>query len=259
MQVRSFLLPPFVHAPEVEANPEIADLSFTPFGSQQKSETTIQFVVEQPHQSIVLAQNSPTSPPITGIGSTLLLVVLNLISVTVCLLVGLWTYRHFYIVTPSNEAFVRTGGLLDKQRTVILNGGCIIISGFHELTRVPLQEFAIDVDFRGASAVQTQDRLRVNMAAMFYVCVNSDEQDVNTAATCLSKQGQISEDGIRDASIKRLSHALRTAAQQSKLSEIDSDINGFADEVSDLVEPELKKVGLTLNNVALSEIRESDA
>jgi uncharacterized membrane protein YqiK len=212
-------------------------------------------------QSAILAQ-APTSPPVTetlvNMGGTLLIGVAGLVSIIIFLLAALWAYKLFYVITPNNEAFVRTGGLFTKKKSVILNGGCIVLPGFHELTRVPLREISIDVERTGPLAVRTQDYLRANMRVTFYVCINAVELDVSTSAARLSKQGKISEVDIKDALEKRADDAIRAAAKRKSLAEIDSDKLGFADEVLNLIQQDLRKVGLTLNNIAISEIEEND-
>ncbi len=77
--------------------------------------------------------------------------------IVILLLLSIWAHTRVY--TPNNEAFVRTGGIFVKKKTVILNGGCIALPGFHELTRVPLREISIDVERTGKLAVRTQDYL----------------------------------------------------------------------------------------------------
>lgn len=200
----------------------------------------------------------PVGDALSTLGGVAILGAAAVILLVFFSLLGLWTYKLFYVITPNNEAFVRTGGIWNKKKKVILNGGCMVLPGFHELTRVPLREIFIDVERTGTLAVRTQDYLRANMRVTFYVCVNADEQDVSTAAARLSKQGKISEADIKDALEKRADDAIRAAAKKKSLAEIDSDKIGFADEVLNLVEQDLKKVGLTLNNIAISEIEESD-
>ena len=176
----------------------------------------------------------------------------------ILLLISIWAYTRVYVITPNNEAFVRTGGVFIKQKKVVLNGGCIVLPGFHELTRVPLREISIDVERTGNLAVRTQDYLRANMRVTFYVCINANDEDVLVAAARLSKQGRISENDIKEALEKRADDAIRAAAKRKSIAEIDSDKLGFADEVLNLIQQDLKKVGLTLNNIAISEIEESD-
>lgn len=174
------------------------------------------------------------------------------------LLAAVWAYTRVYVITPNNEAFVRTGGVFAKSKTVILNGGCIVLPGFHELTRVPLRELSIDVERTAKLAVRTQDYLRADMRVTFFVCINASQQDVLTAAARLSQQGRITATDIKNALEKRADDAIRAAAKKKSLAEIDSDKLGFAQEVLNLIEPDLKKVGLTLNNIAISEVEESN-
>lgn len=178
--------------------------------------------------------------------------------VILLILVGVWAYTRVYVITPTNEAFVRIGIGSNRKKSVFLNGGCVVLPGFHELTRVPLREISIDVERTGKLAVRTQDYLRANMRVTFYVCVSPNEQDVLTVAARLSRQGRITPEDIKDALEKRADDAIRAAAKRKSLAEIDSDKLGFADEVLNLIQQDLKRVGLTLNNIAISEIEESD-
>jgi uncharacterized membrane protein YqiK len=180
------------------------------------------------------------------------------VSLVLLLLLSLFAYTRVYVVTPNNEAFVRTGGLFTKKKSVILYGGCIVLPGFHQLTRVPLREISIDVERTGKMAVRTKDYLRADIRVTFYVCINASEDDVLTAAARLSQNGtKINPEDIKNALEKRADDAIRAAAKTKDLAEIDSDKLGFAQEVLNLVGTDLKKVGLTLNNIAISEILES--
>ena len=198
---------------------------------------------------------APTVGQLGGLG---VLASSGVVTFIVLLLAAVWAYTRVYVITPTNEAFVKTGGVIRKRKKVILNGGCVVLPGFHELTRVPLREMSIDVERTGKLAVRTQDYLRADMRATFYVCINASEEDVLTAAARLSREGKITPEDIKNALEKRADDGLRAAAKTKTLAEIDSDKLGFAQEVLNLIEPDLKKVGLTLNNLAISEIEESD-
>ena len=198
-----------------------------------------------------------SQPTLTQIGGSL--VFPGIIgSLVLLLLLSVFAYTRVYVITPTNEAFVRTGGIFVKKKTVFLNGGCIVVPGFHELTRVPLREISINVERTGKLAVRTQDYLRANMRVTFYVCISASEEDVKIAAARISRQGKISSEDIKEALETRADDAIRAAAKKKTLAEIDSDKLGFAEEVLNLTQQDLKKVGLTLNNIAISEIEESD-
>ncbi len=207
--------------------------------------------------SVQLAQMGSMAPLAGQVGGFVVFPGL-IVALILLLLASVWAYTRVYVITPTNEAFVRTGGIFIKKKTVILNGGCVVLPGFHELTRVPLREISIDVERAGKLAVRTQDYLRADMRATFYVCINSSEEDVLTAAARLSQAGKITSEDIKNALEKRADDAIRAAAKTKSLAEIDSDKLGFAQEVLNLMQPDLAKVGLTLNNIAVSEIQESD-
>ena len=218
---------------------------------------------DQSHQGILVSTLPTQSSPVgqLGISSNSLPFVGILGSIGILLfllLLSIWIYTRFYVIAPNNEALVRTGGIFKKSKLVILNGGCVVIPGFHEVTRVPLREISIDVVRSGNLAVRTQDYLRANMRVTFYVCIAQEEKDILSAAARLSKQGKISENDIKDAIEKRADDAIRAAAKKKRIAEIDSDKLGFAEAVLNLIQQDLKKVGLTLNNIAISEIEESD-
>ncbi len=213
-------------------------------------------VAEKPVTISPLSQFS-TQPTLAQVGGGLVFpgVIGGLV---VLLLLSIFAYTRIYVITPTNEAFVRTGGVFVKKKTVFLNGGCVVIPGFHELTRVPLREISINVERTGKLAVRTQDYLRANMRVTFYVCISASEEDVQIAAARISRQGRISSEDIKEALETRADDAIRAAAKKKTLAEIDSDKLGFAEEVLNLTQQDLKKVGLTLNNIAISEIEESD-
>ncbi|BFM38690.1 flotillin family protein [Synechocystis sp. LKSZ1] len=215
----------------------------------------------EPQQEILVAQAQPLpTPQDSSLGglNALILFPAVIISVLFLILITIFIYTRFYVIAPNNEAIVRTGGVFKKDQLVILHGGCIVIPGFHEVTRVSLREISIDVVRTGNLAVRTQDYMRANMRVTFYVCINPERNDILTAAARLSKKGQISASEIQEALEKRADDAIRAAAKKKKLAELDSDKLGFADEVLNLIQNDLKKVGLTLNNIAISEIEESD-
>ncbi|MGB5900700.1 MAG: SPFH domain-containing protein [Geitlerinemataceae cyanobacterium] len=202
--------------------------------------------------------SKPTQPTLGLIGGSLTVFAGVFAGIIFLLLLGTIVYSRLYQVTPANEAFVKTGGVIRKQRTVIKHGGCLVLPVFDRLTRVPLKEISIDVERTGKLAVRTQDYLRADMRVTFFVCINAVDEDIKTATERLSQNGKITVEDIKNAIEKRADDAIRAAAKSKKLADIDSDKLGFAQEVLNLIEPDLKKIGLTLNNIAISEIEESN-
>ena len=153
-------------------------------------------VQETSSQSLIIAQ-SPNQPPsqnnasLDNLSPLIVFPTVN-IAVIFLILMAIFLYTRFYVIAPNNEAIVRTGGIFKKEQLVILNGGCIVIPGFHEITRVSLREISIDVVRAGNLAVRTQDYMRANMRVTLYVCITPNRNDILTAAARLSKKGQIS-------------------------------------------------------------------
>ena len=173
--------------------------------------TSTKLMAHNPH---VLAQSVPLHPTFPAqLGGGLLVFPGLIAGLIFLLLISVWAYTRVYVITPNNEAFVRTGGIFAKRKTVILNGGCIVLPGFHELTRVPLREISIDVERTGKLAVRTQDYLRADMRVTFYVCINPTEEDVLTAAARLSQNNRITSEDIKNALEKRADDAIRAAAK----------------------------------------------
>lgn len=261
----TFNLSEWAIAPHHQAHATIADdtlLDADQIAAEHASEVmaveAIALASEIPPSSSRLA-TVPTSQPVMGqLGGSLVVFPAVIVAIILLLLLSVWAYTRVYVITPNNEAFVRTGGVFVKKKMVVLNGGCIVLPGFHELTRVPLREISIDVERTGNLAVRTQDYLRADMRVTFYVCINASDQDVLTAAARLSQSGKITPTDIKNALEKRADDAIRAAAKNKRLAEIDSDKLGFAQEVLNLMQQDLGKVGLTLNNIAISEVQESN-
>jgi len=239
----------FIQALPTVSTSELSQLELS--DSQSSAQAPNEFVVAQASPAL------PLTPVVGQLGGILLFPGL-IAGLVIMLLLAIWAYTRVYKITPNNEAFVRTGGVFVKRKTVVLNGGCVVLPGFHELTRVPLREISIDVERAGKLAVRTKDYMRADMRATFYVCITASDEDVLTAAARLSQGNKITPEDIKNALEKRADDAIRAAAKTKNLAEIDSDKLGFAQEVLNLMQPDLAKVGLTLNNIAVSEIQESD-
>jgi uncharacterized membrane protein YqiK len=230
----------------------------------EELETEINFKTETSTQTeqvsyIETIETIQPTPTLAQLGSIPFVGIIGGIGVLLfLLLISIFIYTRFYVIAPTNEALVIAGGVIQKSKKVVKNGGCIVIPGFHEVTRVPLKEISIDVIRSGNLAVRTQDYLRANMRVTFYVCISDQEQDILTAAARLSENGKISDANIKKAIDNRADDAIRAAAKQKKMAEIDSNKIDFADTVLNLIQDDLKRVGLTLNNIAISEIEESD-
>jgi hypothetical protein len=82
--------------------------------------------------SPLLTQTVETSDPTVAqvdLGGGLFLFPGLIVGLVVLLIIGIFAFKKVYVITPTNEAFVLTGGVMGKAKKVILNGGCIVLTG----------------------------------------------------------------------------------------------------------------------------------
>lgn len=138
---------------------------------------------------------------------------------------------------------------------------------------VPQSEFAIDVILTDELSVRTKDFLRANIRATVYVYIQKEDRE--KAKKLLSKGRSITLQDIEMAVAERANSAIRITAGKHSLEYIHSHRNDFAEEVITGIDSEdgnkgekqekevslkssLKKLGLSLNGIYLTEVEESD-
>ena len=137
----------------------------------------------------------------------------------------------------------------------------MVLPGLHQTIGVPLSEVRIQITRKGESyedqgAVRTKDYLRAKLTATMYVVVDIDSVETAAARLCGDSSGKVTEANIRAAVEARCDDALRNAAKQRTLTEIDSDKVGFGTDVKDSLQQSLDSLGLTLQDVTLTDIEE---
>lgn len=182
-----------------------------------------------------------------GIGVAVLGFLLILIGL---LLMWLKLYRK----TSANQALVRTGR---GRATVVLDGGIVVIPMVHEVTPVSLETMKLEVERMGQDALITQDNLRVDVKAEFYIRVNPGEEDILQAARSLGHKS-VDSRAVGALVFEKLVSALRSVAAQKDLAAIHSDRKSFASGVQELVAEELQQNGLLLESVTISRLDQTD-
>lgn len=159
-----------------------------------------------------------------------------------------------YRKTTANEALVRTGmGGVE----VALNGGITVFPVAHQVTPVSLETMKLEVERQGQDALITQDNLRVDVKAEFYIRVNPIKEDIIQAARSLGARS-INAEAIGTLVFEKLVSALRSVAAQKDLAAIHSDRKSFASGVQELVTDELQQNGLLLESVTISRLDQTD-
>ncbi|MFK7986369.1 MAG: SPFH domain-containing protein [Sandaracinaceae bacterium] len=180
---------------------------------------------------------------LTSVGSLLLLLVGALV-----------TYQRLYKKTRANEAFVRTGR---GGVSVIRDGGAFVVPFLHELIEVTLTTLKLRVTRKNEDALITQDKLRADIEAEFFVRVQPDEESILQASRSLGdRMGE--PEAVKELVEDKLVSALRTAAAGKTLEQLNSERDEFLTEVMKLVGEDLRANGLILETVTISRLDQTD-
>jgi len=167
---------------------------------------------------------------------------------------GLAFFQKLYVKTKASEAFVRTGSGGVK---VIQDGGAIVIPLFHELIPVNLQTLKLQVSRDSEDALITQDKLRADIHAEFFVRVQPERGSILQASRSLGER-MSDASAVRALVEDKLVSALRTAAASKTLEQLNSERDEFLAEVMKLVADDLLSNGLILETVTISRLDQTD-
>ena len=179
-------------------------------------------------------------------GNILLGLILTVIGVAIAVYVLRWLYRR----STKETAFVRTGFLGEK---VVVNGGAFVIPVLHEITPVNMNVLRIDVARADARALITRNRMRVDVAAEFFVRVGGTKDLVAAAAQTLGRR-TLQPDGLRELLEGKFIGALRTIAAQMTLEEMHEQRSAYAERVRAMASESLAANGLELESVAIVDL-----
>lgn len=163
------------------------------------------------------------------------------------LLIGVIFARLYHRATKET-AFVRTG--LGGQK-VIMDGGAIVLPIFHETIPVNMNTLKLEVSRREEQSLIALDRMRVDVAAAFFVRVKQTAESVSTAAQTLGRKT------MEPAALKLLVEdkfvdALRATAATMSMRELQDKRREFVQAVQNAVAEDLEKNGLELESVSLT-------
>ena len=97
----------------------------------------------------------------------------------------------------------------------------------------------------------TKDRLRVDVQADFYVCVNNTADTISRAAQTLGKK-TLSPDQLKSLTEAKFVDALRAVAANMTMEELHEKCTDFVQKVQQSATEELSKNGLLLEYVSFS-------
>src|SRR5690606_26529383 len=163
----------------------------------------------------------------------------------------LWLILSYLYQRSTTElSLVRTGFLGEK---VAISGGAFVIPVLHEVTRIHMGTMRMSVSHFDQDALITQDRLRINVQADFYVRVSPDKKSVAAAARTLGRK-TLSIDEMRQLFEARFNDALRTAAAERTMEQLHENRGEYAERVRQLASMGLDASGLEIDSVSLSKL-----
>lgn len=151
---------------------------------------------------------------------------------------------------PSDKILViygRTGGTSAK---CVHGGGAFIWPVIQDYAFLDLKPISIDANLTNALSRQN---IRVDVPCRFTIAISTEHDSMNTAAERLL--------GLTHAQIQELAKdilfgQLRLVIATMTIEEINSDRDKFLDNISKNVDSELKKIGLKLINVNVTDIKD---
>jgi len=150
---------------------------------------------------------------------------------------------------PSNKILVIYGKIGGKATSRCLHGGGAfiwpLIQDYEYLDLEPLQ---IEIPLKGALSIEN---IRVNVPSVFTVAIGTDPAAMQNASIRLLNLAPKEIEGqARDIIFGQL----RQVIASMKIEEINRDRDAFLASIQNSLEPELKKIGLALINVNITDI-----
>jgi flotillin len=158
------------------------------------------------------------------------------------------TMAKFYRRCGADEALVRTGSGGNK---VVIGGGITVYPILHQLLRVSLRSIKLSVERSARNALVTRDKIRANVTTELYIKVEPIAEDVLSAARSFGERN-LDEHAIGDLIEGKLTDALRSVAANQTFMDLHSQRKQFAEHIQTALSEELKKNGLTLENVSIT-------
>lgn len=176
------------------------------------------------------------------------IVLLTVILIIIGIAIFWWLLSKLYQRSTTELAFVRTGFLGEK---VAISGGAFVFPVVHDVTRVNMNTLRLGVSHFDKSALITQDRLRINIEADFYVRVRPERAAVAAAARTMGAR-TLSADAMRQLLEARFTDALRTAAAEQPMEALHENRGAYAQRVRELATIGLEASGLEIDSVSIS-------
>lgn len=150
---------------------------------------------------------------------------------------------------PSNRVLViygKTGG--NNAARCIHGGAAFVLPLLQDFDSLSLEPMQIEIPLKGALSMEN---IRVNVPSVFTVAIGTDPEIMQNAAIRLLG---LSTDEIKQQACDLIFGQLRQVIASMKIEDINRDRDKFLENIQRSLEPELKKIGLVLINVNITDI-----
>ena len=155
---------------------------------------------------------------------------------------------RLYQRSTKEISFVRTG--FGGQK-VVMNGGALIFPILHEIIPVNMNTLRLEVRRANEQALITNDRMRVDVQAEFYVRVQPTNESIANAAQTLGTR-TMKPEGLKELVEGKFVDALRAVAAEMAMEELHEQRVSFVQKVQSVVSEDILKNGLELESVSLT-------
>jgi flotillin len=176
--------------------------------------------------------------------------IIIIVVAAVVFFITLSTLLSRYKRCPSDKILVvygRTGGTSAK---CIHGGGAFIWPVIQDFAFLDLKPLSIEANLTNALSRQN---IRVDVPCRFTIAISTESDSMNTAAERLLG---LSSEQIQELAKDILFGQLRLVIATMTIEEINSDRDKFLENISKNVDSELKKIGLKLINVNVTDIKD---
>lgn len=171
-------------------------------------------------------------------------------AVLVALMLIGFVFARLYCRATKETAFVRTG--LGGQK-VIMDGGAVVLPVFHEIIPVNMNTLKLEVIRKEEQSLIALDRMRVDVAAAFFVRVKQTTESVSTAAQTLGRK-TLEPTQLKTLVEDKFVDSLRATAATMTMKELQDKRRDFVQAVQNAVAEDLEKNGLELESVSLTSL-----
>lgn len=163
-------------------------------------------------------------------------------------------FALFYTRAQKDMSYVRTG--LGGEK-IIMGGGALVLPVLHEVLPINMQTIRIEISRKKEHALVTQDPLRVDVTAEFFLRVAPHEAAISTAARALGRR-TLDPKQVQEIFEAPCVAALRSVASGMELDELHRKRADFEHNVEECVNAEFNKNGLELVSVALTQLDQTE-